>query len=67
MILAHDLPEPKINYVLTLPSGRTVYLDMAYPEWKICVEYDGKRHAKTRRKMLSGATRSRWPAGDTCR
>lgn len=45
MILAHDLPEPKINYVLTLPSGRTVYLDMAYPEWKICVEYDGKRHA----------------------
>lgn len=47
VIIAHDLPEPKINYVLTLPSGRTVYLDMAYPEWKICVEYDGKQHAKT--------------------
>jgi very-short-patch-repair endonuclease len=41
------LPEPELNWTLRSEHGRFVArLDLAYPEYKVCVEYDGRQHAE---------------------
>ena len=41
------LDEPQINHMMEDPrSGRRLYLDLAYPELKIAIEYDGMHHAR---------------------
>lgn len=40
------LPCPEVNFPLSLPDGRNFYLDMAYPDQKVAVEYDGSFHSK---------------------
>ncbi len=41
------LPEPVLNWTLLTGSGRFVArLDMAYPRYRVCVEYDGRHHAE---------------------
>ncbi len=47
VLMKHGLPEPKINYVVNLENGHTARLDMAYPQWKIAIEYDGKQHEES--------------------
>ncbi|KAA8829882.1 DUF559 domain-containing protein [Bifidobacterium tissieri] len=37
------LPCPEVNYPVKV-SGETRYLDMAYPQWRIGIEYDGEHH-----------------------
>ncbi|MFC6708010.1 hypothetical protein [Flexivirga alba] len=39
------LPEPEINYLVEDGStGRIRELDLAFPEWKVAVEFDGRHH-----------------------
>ncbi|KAB8290627.1 hypothetical protein [Bifidobacterium avesanii] len=43
-LLRYGLPEPEVNVRVRLSSGAVVFLDMAYTELKIAIEYDGGYH-----------------------
>lgn len=46
ILVRAGLPEPELNWELHTSSGRFVArLDMAYPRYRVCVEYDGRQHA----------------------
>lgn len=65
MIVFAGLPEPDINLEVTLgPQGVRYRLDLAWPDLRLAVEYDGRHHAEsttqwghdvTRREHLDGA------------
>lgn len=39
------MPQLQVNYPIALPlTGRTVYVDMAYPQYHVILEYDGRYH-----------------------
>ena len=44
MILARGYPEPVPNLEFIDPATGIVYVDLAYPQWKIAIEYDGQGH-----------------------
>ena len=45
-LMKYGLPCPEVNYLIRdEKTGRVFLLDMAYPEWKVVVEYDGGHHA----------------------
>ncbi|MBW3081489.1 hypothetical protein [Bifidobacterium saguinibicoloris] len=45
-LMRYGLDCPQVNYPVSVGhGGRTLYLDLAYPEFKICIEYDGAYHA----------------------
>lgn len=47
MLLSHGLPEPTINYTvpdMTFRSGAAMTLDLAWPERRVALEYDGDHH-----------------------
>lgn len=42
----YGLDCPQVNYPIVVgKSGKILYLDLAYPEFKICIEYEGSHHA----------------------
>lgn len=46
-LLTHGIPQPVVNYVvpdMTFRSGAPVTLDLAWPEFKVAIEYDGDHH-----------------------
>lgn len=49
LLVLAGLPEPVVNLPLRDPeTGRVRYrLDLAYPKWKIAIEYDGRQHAES--------------------
>jgi very-short-patch-repair endonuclease len=59
-LLRHRLGCPLVNYPLRV-DGQQLYLDMAYPEFRVCVEYDGQFHARQwmedsrRRRLIENA------------
>lgn len=55
MVLA-GLPEPEINREIVL-DGRTYRLDMAYPQYRLAVEYDGRQHASSTHQWHHDLTR----------
>ncbi|MDI2033478.1 hypothetical protein PJL15_00577 [Paenarthrobacter nitroguajacolicus] len=45
------LPEPTLSYVVLEPSGREVaWPDLAFPEFKVAVNYDGDHHLSAAQK-----------------
>ena len=44
-LMRQGLDCPQVNYPLALPGGRCLLLDMAYPEYRVCIEYEGAHHA----------------------
>lgn len=45
LLMRYGLGCPRINVPICIPdSGRLFYLDMAYPEKKLAIEYDGTHH-----------------------
>lgn len=40
-LIRHGLPCPEVNYKVRSSNGKIVFLDMAYPEIKVVIEYDG--------------------------
>lgn len=46
VLVRGQLPEPELNWVLRDGSGRFLArLDMAFPQYRVAVEYDGRHHA----------------------
>ena len=46
-LVAHGIPRPVANYVVpdaAFASGAPITLDLAWPEFKVAVEYDGDHH-----------------------
>ena len=43
-LLRYGLPEPTVNYEVQDGSRQRFYLDLAYPEYRVGVEYNGKHH-----------------------
>ena len=43
--LGYPLPCPKVNWKVRLNNGKIALLDMAYPDIKVAIEYDGRHHA----------------------
>ncbi|MCH9277279.1 endonuclease domain-containing protein [Bifidobacterium amazonense] len=53
ILLRYGLPEPTVNHALHIPgTARTVFLDMAYPELRIAIEYDGNHHRFSSAQVL---------------
>lgn len=47
LLVLAGLPEPVVNHPLRDDTGRVRYrLDLAYPQWRIAIEYDGRQHAE---------------------
>ncbi|MDD6461339.1 MAG: DUF559 domain-containing protein [Bifidobacteriaceae bacterium] len=59
LLVSHGLPTPQVNLQVqvvddrSIPVGpqgekqkRTYYLDLAYPNLKVAIEYDGRQHAQ---------------------
>lgn len=40
----HGMPRPVVNYPLQTSNGGVVFLDIAFPDAKVDVEYDGQHH-----------------------
>jgi len=59
-LVAAGLPCPLVDYEIRPRPGTKLYrLDMAYPDAKLAVEYDGEVHSKTAQKMQNDRTRRR--------
>jgi len=54
LVVLAGLPEPKVNVIMRAQDGewRRRY-DMAYPEWKTLLEYDGRQHAEDPKQWRS--------------
>ncbi|KFI49510.1 hypothetical protein [Bifidobacterium biavatii] len=53
VLTKYGLPVPEVNYELHIPnSSRSVFLDMAYPELRIAIEYDGNHHRFSSQQVL---------------
>lgn len=58
LLVRAGLPEPLINFDLRVPSGRLIArLDLAYVEYRVAVEYDGRIHAEDDRQFRRDADR----------
>ncbi|MFR2314515.1 MAG: DUF559 domain-containing protein, partial [Bifidobacterium sp.] len=44
-LIRNGLPCPKVNWKVRLNNGQIALLDMAYPDIKVAIEYDGRHHA----------------------
>lgn len=42
----YGLPRPVVNLPVKLPDGHHFFLDLAFPEAMVAVEYDGKHHSE---------------------
>ena len=61
LLVRAELPEPEINWILRDSRGRFVAeLDLAYPRWRVCPEYDGRPHAEDMTQFAKDA--DRWDA-----
>ena len=60
------LPEPVLGYVVCSPDGRELaWPDLAFPEFKVAVNYDGGHHLTSEQKEsdIRGTNRSRSTGG----
>lgn len=48
LLVLAGLPEPAVNVILRHADGHWEFrLDLAYPQWRIAIEYDGRQHAES--------------------
>lgn len=60
ILMRAGLPEPELNWTLRDARGNFVArLDMAYPDHRVAVEYDGRQHADVHQFRRDA---DRWPA-----
>ncbi|MDQ1129139.1 hypothetical protein [Microbacterium sp. SORGH_AS_0888] len=58
LLVRAGLPHPEINWNLHDPDGRFVAeLDLAYPRYRVCPEYDGRVHAEDPAQFARDADR----------
>ncbi|NEG89511.1 hypothetical protein [Bifidobacterium aerophilum] len=54
VLMRYGLPAPVVNYELHLSGrARPLFIDMAYPELKIAIEYDGNHHRFSSAQVLA--------------
>ena len=66
VLLRYGLPCPEVNYAIRLKGYSHVFFaDMAYPDLKIIIEYDGRHHAS---RWLADESNvgKRWRMKDGC-
>ncbi|MFI5061201.1 MAG: hypothetical protein ACHP7F_07125 [Actinomycetales bacterium] len=55
------LPEPELNYRVAGPDGETaVMIDLAYPAYKVAIEYLGDHHRSTAAAYRKDISRREW-------
>jgi hypothetical protein len=60
MVLA-GLPEPTVNHKIRWPDGTVRFrFDLAYPEHRLAIEYDGRQHAESHRQWGIDVDRREW-------
>ncbi|GAA2101723.1 hypothetical protein GCM10009841_17660 [Microlunatus panaciterrae] len=53
LVVFAGLPEPRINWIIRNDEGGwRLRFDLAYPELKLIIEYDGRQHADSDRQWL---------------
>lgn len=58
LLVDAGLPEPVVNLELTDAFGRFVArVDLAWPDWRVCIEYEGDGHRTDRAQFRSDITR----------
>lgn len=58
LLLDTGVPEPVVNYEVTDAAGCFVArVDLAWPAWRICVEYEGEHHRTDRSRFRADITR----------
>lgn len=51
LLLGAGLPEPTCGFQLRDASGREIgWFDLAWPKWRVIVEYDGDQHRRSTRQ-----------------
>ncbi len=51
LLIFAGLPEPQVNWTIRNDNGQVLYrLDLAFVEWRVAVEYDGRQHAEDDRQ-----------------
>lgn len=51
LLIFAGLPEPQVNWTIRNDNGQVLYrLDLAFVEWRVAVEYDGRHHAEDDRQ-----------------
>jgi hypothetical protein len=59
LIVLAGLPEPKVNMIVRITNGKWRWrFDLCYPEYKLIIEYDGRRHHT--RGHVRGDAASNW-------
>ena len=65
LLVLAGLPEPVVNLVIRDDVGTWLFrLDLAYPEVKVAIEYDGRQHAESRTQWVKDVGRREWFDGD---
>jgi len=59
LLVRAGLPIPKVNVMVVDSSGQWYYLDLAYEEYMLAIEYDGAYHVGDQRQMYRDAVRRR--------
>jgi hypothetical protein len=54
LIVRAGLPEPELNVPVLLDERRQVYPDIAWPEYRIAIEYDGRQHDGETQRAADG-------------
>jgi hypothetical protein len=61
LLVLAGLPEPQVNHIVRWKDGRTRYrFDLAYPEVRVVVEYDGRQHRADLDQWDRDLERSEW-------
>lgn len=61
LLVRRGLPEPQVNTDIFSPRGEFVAeIDLAFEQWRVAVEYDGRVHAEDPRQFARDA--DRWAA-----
>jgi len=61
LLVLAGLPEPVVNHIVRDDLGSWLFrLDLAYPEIKIAIEYDGRQHAENRTQWVKDVGRREW-------
>lgn len=61
LLVLAGLPEPLVNLVVRDEDGHwVVRLDLAFPQWRIAVEYDGRQHAESTVQWSRDVARRDW-------
>ena len=61
LVVLAGLPEPVVNHLIRSDIGDwAVRFDLAFPELKVAIEYDGRQHAESTGQWVRDVGRREW-------